>query len=389
MLDASAIWLVPGLEHPAYKRFSAFFETLFKRYQPLDYRRVYLEAGAHALRQAILGEVERLKPDLLLYSQFPNSYAYIAPEFLGALRSRCRVVGIGFDDEMYFEQAKYFYQWCSAVVTTDIGGGDWLRRASIPVYVTPLQSPQVAPLPPVAAEDIHVSFVGDMTKPRRREYLQHLEAHGFRVTDFGFGSRNGPLADEAVLQVYARSKINLNFTATNPPRWLLRQDPQRSNVGQIKSRPFELAALGRFCLCEWASCVEHWFRPNVDIGVFRDADDLVAQVHRYLGDDILRRRICAGARERYSSARAVQALSETFTSILRLPAQLRAPAQFGGPFFLESMGRSRGVAFLHGLRRGAPNRALSEVVASAMRLPYWRGFFGGIADTIAHRMRAT
>ena len=90
MLDASAIWLVPGLEHPAYKRFSAFFETLFKRYQALDYRRHYLDHGADSLRQAIASAVEQQRPNILLYSQFPASFSYLSPDFVGSFRDlRC------------------------------------------------------------------------------------------------------------------------------------------------------------------------------------------------------------------------------------------------------------------------------------------------------------
>src|SRR5437588_8316130 len=106
MLDASAIWLVPGLEHPAYMRFSAFFATLFKRYEALDYRQHYLDYGAASLRHAIGSAVEQQRPDVLLYSQFPASYSYLSPEFVGGFRNRARIVALGFDDEIYFEQSK-------------------------------------------------------------------------------------------------------------------------------------------------------------------------------------------------------------------------------------------------------------------------------------------
>src|SRR5690348_11932495 len=111
-MDANAIWLVPGLEHPAYKRFSAFFETLFKRYRALDYRQHYLDYGAASLRRTIASTVEGERPDILLYSQFPASYSYLSPQFVGGFRDRAKIVALGFDDEIYFEQSKFFYLQC-------------------------------------------------------------------------------------------------------------------------------------------------------------------------------------------------------------------------------------------------------------------------------------
>src|SRR5207248_7327810 len=175
MLDASAIWLVPGLEHPAYKRFSAFFETLFKRYQALDYRRHYLAHGADSLRQAIASAVEQQRPNILLYSQFPASFSYLSPDFVGSFRDRSRIVALGFDDEIYFEQAKFFYLQCDAVITTDIADGERLQAAGIPVHFAQLQQPHVVLEAKPVAEDIDVSFVGDMTKPGRRYFVEALE----------------------------------------------------------------------------------------------------------------------------------------------------------------------------------------------------------------------
>jgi len=236
-----------------------------------------------------------------------------------------------------------------------------------------------------------VSFVGDLTKPGRRAFIGHLEACGIAVADFGAGSRNGVLDGAGVAEVFLRSKINLNFTATNPPRWILRHDPNRARATQIKGRPFDLAALERFCLCEWAPCVDYWFRPGVDIGVFRDADDLVKQVRSYLDDDGLRLRISTSAHERYRAELAPEVqFTRVFSRILAERRQLdfRSSAAVGAPIFYESMGRSRGVAFLLALQRGAPFRALREIfMSSAWHFDYWRGFLSAAAEAIRSRLR--
>ena len=390
MVDASAIWLVPGLEHPAYKRFSAFFATLFNRYEAFDYRQRYLDHGAASLRQAIASAVERHRPNILLYSQFPASYSYLSPDFIGGFRDQSRIVALGFDDEIYFEQSKYFYYQCDAVITTDIPDAGRLRAAGIPVHFAQLEAPQSSAKDEAVAEDIPLSFVGDMTKPGRRELVQALEQAGIAVQDFGHGSRRGRLSDAEVRRVFRRSQINLNFTRTNPPAWVVRNNPSRAVAYQIKGRPFELAALGRFCLCEWGDCVEHWFEAGAEIGVFRDATELIEAVKKYSGDAALRARMAHAAHERYQRdyAPAMQ-FARIFSEILAQPA--KAAARHNGtqePIFYESVGRSKASAFLHALRRGRPFRALREAMGEdATRMDYWRGFTGGVSDTVVAQMR--
>ena len=385
MVEASALWLAPGLEHPVYARFAAFFGTLFRRFEALDYRALYLAEGASALEERVRAAASGRQ--LVIYSQFPSSYSYLRPEFLRSLEST--VVGLGFDDEIYFEQAKYFYQACAAVITSDMAGAEWLRQAGIPAYLAQLQQPLPEQAYVAMPEDIDVSFVGDMSKPGRREYVQHLESRGIAVADYGAGSRRGRVSDAQVLEIFRRSRINLNFTSINPPAWILRHDPLRGRFGQIKGRPFELAAMGRFCLCEWAGCVEHWFRPGVEIGVFRDAEDLEREVRRYLGDERLRTSVAAAAKARHGADLACEVqYARIFSSILAQPQRKRSVATApGNPVFYESMGRSRGSAFLHALRRGSPLRAMGEPFNRfSGRLEYWRGFAGGVVGALAARL---
>ena len=390
MLEASALWLVPGAEHPVYRRYVEFFRGLFRRFEMLDYRAGYLDEGRQRLQRRIVAAVEKTKPDLLIYAQFPSSYSYLTPEFLGSLRSRCRVVAFGFDDEIYFEQAKFFYLQCDAVITTDIPDGERLRACGIAVHFAQLQQPHVVLEPKAVLEDIGVSFVGDMTKPGRRYFVQVLEDAGIQVADYGHGSRHGRLSDEEVLEVFRRSRVNLNFTRTNPPAWVVRNDPERAGAGQMKGRPFELAALGRFCLCEWTPCVDHWFRPGEEIGVFHDTTELVDHAKAYLADSALRERIARAAQGRHRREYAPEIqFKRIFSEILANRRQ--APATEGKlpePIFYESIGRSRAAAFLHSLARMKPLRALREVAArEAMTSNYWRGFAGAVRDTVRAQLQ--
>jgi hypothetical protein len=390
VISASAIWLVPGLQHAVFARYEKFLASLFRTFGAIDYRDVYLNRGQQGLNDHIERTIERINPDLVIYTQFPNSYGYLRPAFIEQLRVRAHMVGLGFDDEIYFEQAKHFYAHCDAVITTDFDDLPRLQALGVSVYLAQLQQPQTFSAVQPVDEDIAVSFVGDMTKPGRREWVQCLESAGITVRDFGHGSRNGSISSDAVIDVFMRSKINLNFTRTNPPRWVVRHHADRGVRHQMKARPFELAALHKFCLCEWAPSLAYWFRPDEEIAVFRDPDGLAAAARRYLDDDQARSRIVEAAHERYRRDYAPEVqFSRIFGQILAQPRSSAARGLFASePFFYESVGRSRGVAFLHALRAGRPLRALGETVADeSSHLNYWRGFLGGLTDTMQTRLR--
>ena len=390
IVQANALWLVSGLEHPAFSHYAAFLSTLFHRFEAFDYRKGYLDDGAYAVQRSISSAVEKLDAQFIIYSQFPSTYAYVTPQFLAELGERRIVVGLGWDDEMYFEQSKYFYQSCTAVITTDIAGAEWLRQAGIPTYLAAVQVVRQARATKNVAEDIPISFVGDMSKSGRKEYIHHLEGQGFPVQDYGAHSRNGRLSEKEAEEIFLRSMINLNFTKTNPPHWIIRSDPLRARLCQIKSRPFELAAIGKFCLCEWAPCVSRWFREGSEIAVFRDSDHLVEQVKHYLADDIVRQRIAASANQRYRTDFDPRIQLEKIFSELATRPDARNPkaSWIIAPIFIESVGRSRASAFLHAVRRMSLLRAVGELLSTWMTsVHYWRGFAQSLRDVLYVRLR--
>lgn len=387
MIEADALWLVPDAAHPVYRSTRELFGQLFRSFDVLDYRAAYLASGGRALAQRVETLVRERSPRLVIYSQFPNTYAYLSPVLLERIRGAASIVGLGYDDEIFFEPAKYFYQACDAVITTDLAGAAWLRQTGVDAYIAHLGQPME--ISASGDEDIDISFVGDMSKPGRRAYVDHLEEAGFSVHDYGKFSRHGSLDNAEVLQIYRRSKINLNFTAINPPRWIERHDPLRAKLGQIKGRPFELAAMGKFCLSEWAPCIPHWFSPDTEIGVFKDRDDLLRQVRRFLADGALRREIGRRAKEQYATHWAPKPqFHRIFSEILTRPKRSQAARlALRAPIFLESSGRSRGVALLHALRRMSIARTMAEITRPhAWSLSYWRGFVRGIVDTFGARL---
>jgi hypothetical protein len=386
MLPHNAIWLVPG-QHPTFTSASRVLASIFRSFEMLDYRNLYFVHGGKGLEHIVRVEREARNANVILYTQFPSSYAYIRPQFLAGLRDVCIVVGLGWDDEMYFEQAKYFYQACSALITTDETAVDFLNTVGVPTYLAPLHDESEMSYEGPVIQDISVSFVGDMTKAGRREYVEYLEKNGVEVKDYGIGSRYGRV--ESAETIFRRSRINLNFVGTNPPAWIARHDPVRATFKQMKSRPFELALFGCFCLCEWAPVVHRWFREDEEIATFRNPDHLVTQAKRYLADEMTRQKIANAAHARYEAELRLSVYLERLFPKIIADVSGRTFGAFAttGNMYAESLGRSSGVSMLHALRRLAPLRAIKEAFGEGSATPsYWRGFAEGLKDAVNSRI---
>jgi spore maturation protein CgeB len=92
-----------------------------------------------------------------------------------------------------------------------------------------------------------------------------------------------------MVRTFGASRINLNLSsAFDPPEPLPlrllrpfrgRREGRRS---QIKGRTFEVPGSGGFLLTDHVAYLEDYLTPGEEIGVFEDADDLVAQVGWWL-----------------------------------------------------------------------------------------------------------
>jgi len=177
-----------------------------------------------------------------------------------------------------------------------------------------------------------LSFVGALHS-NRREMLQALSDAGLSVAVWGPNAPAGALRDEQMIEVFNRSRINLNFSGAAVPvdfrptardrlvhagrrllqavpvvgGWLRRirarqrrRDLPRAQVDQalavryvpqIKGRNFEIPGCGGFQLSGRADHLEDYFSPGEEIVFFDDVDDLVAKARYYLRHEDERARI--------------------------------------------------------------------------------------------------
>lgn len=148
-------------------------------------------------------------------------------------------------------------------------------------------------------KDIDVSFIGQVTnKPGRLEYINHLLENNINIKTFGLHSPGGIISFENMIEIYNRTKINLNFSGLMELPWLIRDYPIYKRKKQLKGRPLETAMCGGFVLTEYAQGMENLFEIGKEIDVFYDKEELLEKVKYYLEHEEERESIAKRGYER-------------------------------------------------------------------------------------------
>jgi hypothetical protein len=153
-----------------------------------------------------------------------------------------------------------------------------------PFYMQWACNPEMFHPLPEQRKDIDVSFIG-VAYGQRIEYIKFLIANGIKVKVFGKGwdrhsdTRSfwgGYISQKEMLEVIARSKINLNFLWTSVEK-------ERCT---IKARTLELSACRAFQLSNHTNEFSNYgFVDGKNIAVYDDQQDALKQVCYYLKHD--------------------------------------------------------------------------------------------------------
>jgi hypothetical protein len=135
--------------------------------------------------------------------------------------------------------------------------------------------------------DYDVSFVG-ACYGWRPTLIHGLRRRGIEVACFGKGWPNGPIANEAMNELYARSRINLGCGGIGFSHRLL----------CLKGRDFEVPMSGAVYLTQHNPELSLVFDVGREILTYRDIDDCADIIRRTLADPGAARRLRAAARAR-------------------------------------------------------------------------------------------
>jgi len=281
------------------------------KYIPFD--RI-LEVGKRAYNKELLDYVKNEKPDLFWAVMYTDELEH---DTLDEIKKLTTSVAWFADDHWRLDNYSRFYALhFTKVITT------WSKaKARYAKYgITNVIRSQwgfnggVYRSVVVPSQDIDVSFIG-MRTPHREKIINALKAAGINVFIRGYKWDEGRANFDEMLEIFSRSKINLNL---NPPmsaislksvaqvffrrrrKWIvpdfwhaprnLRSYFQKK-IPQIKARPFEITGSGGFCITGAADDTESYFVPNEEIVIYKDTPDLIEKIHYYLEHDEERARI--------------------------------------------------------------------------------------------------
>lgn len=262
----------------------------------LDPEQAYAAAGMPGLEREVERQVREQAIDVLVYAlgiEFDFD-----PRFFGRLSRVYKVLLLG-DDEHYFDTLhRYYAPFFDVVLTTNPECERYRQYGAEPIFLPGAFSPAVFNPGTDRRKSYDVSFIGAMDKVGRAPYADALKRAGIEIHLFGAGTAAGIVSQDQVVEIYRRSRINLNFTG-GALRTPLERDPAANrHVRQLKGRMPKIALCGSFVLSQEAPGIDRLFKVGEEIDTFETESQLVEKVRFYLAHDAQREAMAARAHAR-------------------------------------------------------------------------------------------
>ncbi len=269
----------------------------------LPFDRAMHEPGS--LDDALLGAVDRLQPDLVMFFPFRDD---VGLETLRAVRERTATLAFRWDDAWRFEDysSRYAALYDFTVTTEPAVAPRYLELGGTPIVTTYGAARTERDLPPPVAEDAYrhdVSFVGG-ANPWRAWLVDWLGRQGVHVECYGADWPNGRVTYSEMDAIFRTSRINLNISNSrqHDTRFLL-ADPRNflanrgtpKNAEQIKARHFEIGMAGGCQLSYYAVGIEDHLQIGRELAIYTTPEDLLVQIRRLLAEPARRRGIAEAA----------------------------------------------------------------------------------------------
>lgn len=331
-----------------------------------DYKTICEREGREGMNAAFLNLIAKNKPQAIVVVPFEDEFD---PKTIVAGSKLCPTFAYLQDDIWRVEHSRFWAQHYTYVISTDPNGEAKFRAAGFNnVIYSPRGYNHHLYTPGRQVErDLGVTFVGGYA-PYRGWMVESLRKAGISVQTYGSGwpaanrhtpirtilrrrlrqaglaiplSPDGHVSQERMVDIFRRSKINLNFS--NGICWDIRYlassplavaDTLRSKKIRdgIKGRHFEINGCGGFQLTYYAEGLEKVYDIGKEIAIYVDADELVDKVNYYLAHDAEREEIATSGLARTQREHAIsRRLADVFVRaglILPRPA-MQLPARSG------------------------------------------------------------
>lgn len=332
----------------------------------IDYESVYMELGNSKAEELIMRTVAEKGAKVLIYQSGPSDF-HFSVEFFAELRKRFFTVMMLGDCDHYFDLRDVYYGQCmDLVVVYDCLSRYRFRQYGINAisFYSSFDGARYAKAPQTG-KDIDVSFVGDIaSKLERTEYIGFARENGVDVRAFGNGSEGGQVSLDEMVNIFNRSRINLNFTRISLKNAIRREPLINLRLRQVKGRMAEIALSGGFVLTEHVPGIEEVFEVGSEVETFDSREELLAKIRYYLAHPAERERIAERGHMRavrdYDVRRAIPSLVERIDAAMAKgkPAQGEV---FVDPQFTRNFATFRAVMASRLIRRGRWPLAAEEL----------------------------
>jgi len=287
----------------------------------IDYFDLYFSEGKGGFEKHILQTIQEKKIDLV-FINFVSGDITFSVEFLQLLSSKCFMMMNFYDNELFFEPIDRYYAQCADLViipNTEVFTYSYKllginAKSVLSLYDTSMYKNQDI------EKDIDISFVGDVSKKSRSDLINYLIDNGINVEVYGRGSKRGNVSFEKMIEVFNRSKINLNFSETVSSREFNANTNTNYKIvpkivkymTQLKGRSIEISLCGSFVLTQDATGIEELFTSD-EIDTFASKEELLQKVKYYLEHEDIRESMAQSA---YEKANVKYDASKAFKNIL-------------------------------------------------------------------------
>ena len=293
----------------------------------LDPEAVYRETGLRGLEDQVERLVRERDIQIVVYPlgcEFDFRPAFFAEQLKGTFRAL--MVG---DDEHYFDVAHRYYAQCFDLILTTNALLDRYALYGIEAEFIPgMYDGQVFTSAPGTPKSLDISFVGAMqNKIGREEYARALRDAGLEFQAYGLGTISGFVTRNEAIQIYRRSRINLNFTGGSVVTPFDYHLGINRRIRGVKGRCQMIALCGSFVLSEYAPGIERLFDVGKEIDVFHDKGELVDKVRYYLAHEAEREDMASKAHTRARAQYEEREFGRRLVRSLESRAQKKRPRQ--------------------------------------------------------------
>ncbi len=357
----------------------------------LNHTEPYDRYGYKDMQDYIENSIIQNEINTVFYCSTPAEF-YFDISFFERLRRKCFLVMITGDTEHYYEVLdRYYAQAMDLVIVGDFIAVSKLQQINIQSlpyfgYYDAVRYHKIKNL----LKDIDVSFIGPLSvQVGREEYVAHLLNNNVNIKLFGIESQEGVVTTDKKIEVFNKTRVNLNFSGVAKKTRLTRKYKIHRRMKQIKGRVFEIAICGGFVLSEYAPGMENVFEIGKEIEIFNNKEELLEKVKYYLKHEEERESIARRGYERakrdYDVKLAVPKLLSTIDE-LRKKKIYRSSEIYLDEEFIRNYTTFRAFLIIQFIKTGKWKFAIEElkIVLKYRKLDWYQScifVIKGIFDT--------